>query len=191
MHFCLTNWKNNYWEFVGKATHMGVVLKKNQQNKDKYDDKKKINVTCAPPSSWPWYEYCDYFFIGITKINGVPKVLIKEWYALLIKRPRLWIFLMKMIFFWTQKILKFALRCKLDLTFEDGVLFPTFGSNTPKTWHANCFVQSQLNNKLKTKPWTNHAMINSLHNNSKICACNIKRTSRFEKSLISKSGIHC
>lgn len=88
MHFCLTNWKNNYWEFVGKATYMGAVLKKIQQNKEKYDDKKKINVTCAPPSSWPWYEYCDYFFIGITKINGVPKVLIKEWYALLIKRPR-------------------------------------------------------------------------------------------------------
>jgi hypothetical protein len=30
---------------------MGAVLKKIQQNKEKYDDKKKINVTCAPPSS--------------------------------------------------------------------------------------------------------------------------------------------
>jgi hypothetical protein len=40
--------------------------------KDKYNfQKKKTNITCAPPLDWPWYEKLYYLFASIIKINGV------------------------------------------------------------------------------------------------------------------------
>jgi hypothetical protein len=32
-----------------------------------------INVTCAPPLNWSWYERFDYLFANIAKIDGMPQ----------------------------------------------------------------------------------------------------------------------
>jgi hypothetical protein len=42
--------------------------------KNKYNvEKKKTNITNAPPLDWPWYEKIDCLFVGITKIVGIPQ----------------------------------------------------------------------------------------------------------------------
>jgi hypothetical protein len=42
--------------------------------KDKYNvEKKKIDITSAPPLDWPCYERFDCLFVGTTKIAGIPQ----------------------------------------------------------------------------------------------------------------------
>ncbi len=44
--------------------------------KDKYEfEKKKTQVTNAPPLDWLWYEKFDHMFGGTSKINGVPNAI--------------------------------------------------------------------------------------------------------------------
>ncbi len=43
---------------------------------DKYETKKKkIQVTGASPSNWPWFEKFDQMFGGRSKINGIPNAI--------------------------------------------------------------------------------------------------------------------
>jgi hypothetical protein len=50
--------------------------------KDKYEfEKKKTQVTSAPPLDWPWYEEFDHMFGGTTKINGVPNAIDQGVYS--------------------------------------------------------------------------------------------------------------
>ncbi len=34
------------------------------------EEDETCNVTCAPPSSWSWYEHCHNISSGTTKMNG-------------------------------------------------------------------------------------------------------------------------
>ncbi len=74
-------------------------------------------------------------------------MLIQE-FALLLERPRLGIFLMKMIL--KLKIVLHPLRSKSQ--FGDGLALPTFSSNKPRTkackWHG---LQGQSNKKFLEK----------------------------------------
>jgi hypothetical protein len=52
----------------------GQCKNKFNKMKDKYNvEKKKIDITSAPPLDWPCYERFDCLFVGTTKIAGIPQ----------------------------------------------------------------------------------------------------------------------
>jgi hypothetical protein len=52
------------------------VCDKWNKMKDKYEiEKKKIEVTSASPSDWPWFEIFEQMFGSTTKINGIPNAI--------------------------------------------------------------------------------------------------------------------
>jgi hypothetical protein len=75
--------KKQNWEAfaIAMSTHFPIDVQctwgqfRDKFNKmsDKYNvEKKKTDLTSAPPLYWPWYERFDCLFVGTTKIVGIP-----------------------------------------------------------------------------------------------------------------------
>jgi hypothetical protein len=86
-------WEDKHWEYythalavkdckelVNKinATFFNDVLRTRKQGQNKSnkmqgkysEEDETCNVSCAPPSSWSWYQHCHNISGGITKMNG-------------------------------------------------------------------------------------------------------------------------